>query len=78
MKLTSELLLYQRLSQFLPGLDHEREALGPPLLDARLHPMRADRVDEQGASRHPGARGAEPPQRLHKADPLHAEVLQCG
>jgi hypothetical protein len=49
MKLTSELLLYQRLlTQFLPRFDHEGEALGSPLLDARLHPMRADGVDDQG------------------------------
>jgi hypothetical protein len=63
MKLTSELWLDQLLTQFLPGFDHEREALGPPLLDARLHPMRADGVHDQGPSRHTGARGAEPPRR---------------
>jgi hypothetical protein len=33
MKLTSELLLYELLTQCLPGFDHERKALGPPLLD---------------------------------------------
>jgi len=39
MKLTSELLLEQLLSQFLPGFDHERDALGAPLLEPRLHPI---------------------------------------
>jgi hypothetical protein len=48
MKLASELLLDQLLTQFLPGFDHEREALRSPLLDARFHPMRADGVDDQG------------------------------
>jgi hypothetical protein len=37
-KLASEFLLDQLLTQYLPGFDHEREALGAPLLDARLHP----------------------------------------
>jgi hypothetical protein len=46
-KLASELLLYQLLTQFLPGFDHEGEALGSPLLHARLDTMRAYRVDEQ-------------------------------
>ena len=40
-KLTSELLLEQLLTQFLPGLDNQWEALRAPLLDARLHPMGA-------------------------------------
>jgi hypothetical protein len=48
-KLTSALLLYQLLMQFLRGFDHEREALGAPFPDARLHPMWANGVDEQGA-----------------------------
>jgi hypothetical protein len=34
-------LLEQLLTQFLPGLDHQWEAFGAPLLDARLHPMGA-------------------------------------
>jgi hypothetical protein len=46
-KLASKLLLYQLLTQCLPRFDHQREALGPPLLDARLHAMRSDRVDDQ-------------------------------
>ena len=46
-KLASELLLYQLLTQFLPGLDHQGETLGPPFLDARLHSMRSDGVDDQ-------------------------------
>ena len=46
-KLASELLLYQLLTQCLPGFDHQREALGPPFLDARLHPMRACGVHNQ-------------------------------
>jgi hypothetical protein len=78
MKLTSDLLLHQLLTQFLSGFDHEREALGAPLLDARLHPMRADGVDDQGPSRHAGARGAEPPLRSQTANPLHVDVLTCG
>jgi hypothetical protein len=61
MKLTSERLRYQLLTQFVPRFNHEGGALGAPLLDARLQPMRADGVDEQGPSRHPSARGAEPP-----------------
>jgi hypothetical protein len=48
MKLAPELLLYQLLTQFLPRFDPQREALGPSLLDARLHPMRADGVHDQG------------------------------
>jgi hypothetical protein len=38
-KLASELWLEQLRTQFLPGCDHQWEALGAPLLDARLHPM---------------------------------------
>ena len=45
-KLTLEFLLYQLPPQFLPGCDHEREALGSPLPDARLHPMGAYRVHD--------------------------------
>jgi hypothetical protein len=41
MKLTSEPLWLQLLTPFLPGCDHQREAFGAPLLDARLHPMGA-------------------------------------
>jgi hypothetical protein len=41
-------VLDQLLTQFPSGCDHEREALGAPFLDARLHPMRADGVDDQG------------------------------
>jgi hypothetical protein len=78
MKLAAELLLYQLLTQFLPGLDHQGETLGPPFLDARLHAMRSDGVDDQRSSRDPGARRAEPPQSLQTADPLHADVLDHG
>jgi len=39
-------VLYYLLAQFLPGFDHEREALGSPLLDARLHPMGACKVHD--------------------------------
>ena len=73
MKLTSELLLYQLLTQFLPGFDHERETFGSPLLDARLHPMRSDGMHDHGPERDPGSWRAEPPQPLQKAAPLHAE-----
>jgi hypothetical protein len=48
MQLASELLLDQLLTPFLPGFDHEREALKLALLDARLHAMRADGIDHQG------------------------------
>jgi hypothetical protein len=48
-KLTSTLLLHQRLTQFLPGVDDESQAFGAPLLEARLQPVRADGVDHQGA-----------------------------
>jgi hypothetical protein len=48
MKLASERLLDQLLMQCLPGFDHEREALGAPLLDARLHPMRSEGIHDQG------------------------------
>ena len=48
-KLASELLLDHLLTQFLPGFDHQREALGSPFLDARLHSMRSDGVDDQRA-----------------------------
>jgi hypothetical protein len=46
-KLTSTILLYQLLTQCLPGFDHEREALRAPLLDAWLHPLWANGVDDQ-------------------------------
>jgi hypothetical protein len=48
-KLASELLLDQLLTQCLPGFDHKWEALGPPFLDAWFHAMRADGVDDQRA-----------------------------
>jgi hypothetical protein len=78
MKLASKLLVYQLLTQFLPGFDHQREALGPPFLDTRLYAMRSDGVDDQRFSRDSGAWRAEPPQRLQNADPLHAEVWEQG
>jgi hypothetical protein len=78
MKVASERLLYHLLTQFLRGFDHQGEWLGSPLLDTRLLPARADGVDEQDASWHPGARHAEPPQRIQEADTLHQEVLQRG
>jgi hypothetical protein len=78
MKLTSELLLEQRLTQFLPGFDHQREALGAPLLDARLHPMGASGVHDQRHSWSASAWRAEPPQRIQNADPLPAEMVTCG
>ena len=46
-KLASGLLLDQLLTQCLPGFDHQREALGPPFLDTRLHSMRSDGDDDQ-------------------------------
>jgi hypothetical protein len=59
-QLTSRLLLEQLLAQCLPGFDHQGETLGPPLLDARLHAMRSDGVDDQCSQWHSGARRAEP------------------
>ena len=47
MKLAAALVLYQLLTQFLPGCDHQGEALRPPFLDARLYAMRSDGVDDQ-------------------------------
>jgi hypothetical protein len=78
MKLAAELLLDQLSTQCLPGCDHAGEALGAPFLDTGLHPMRANRGDEPGASRRPGAGCTQPPPRIQNADPLHAEVLQGG
>jgi hypothetical protein len=77
MKLASDLLVYQLLTQCLPGFHHQGETLGPPFLDARLHPMWANGIDDQGPSLHLGAQGAEPPQGIYKADLLYAEVLKC-
>ncbi len=78
MKLGSDLLVYQLLTQCLPGFDHQREALGSPLLDPRLHAMRSDGVDDQRSSWDPGARRAQPAERLQKTDPLHAKVVAYG
>ena len=77
-KLASELWLEQLLTQFLPGCDHQWEALGAPLFDARLHPMGTYGVHDEGPSWNPGAWRAEPPQRLQKADPLYSEMWPCG
>jgi hypothetical protein len=78
MKLASDLILDQLLTEFLPGLDHEGETLGPPFLDTRLHAMRSDGVDDQRSSPDPSAWRTEPPQRIQKADPPHADVLEHG
>jgi hypothetical protein len=78
MKLAAERLLDQPPTSFLPGRDHQGEGLGPPLLDARLRPMGADGVHDQRHEWHPRLRRTEPPQRIQKADALHAEVLQGG
>ena len=78
MKLGSGLVLGQLLRQCPAGCDHEREARGVPFLDARLHPMRTDGVDDQGLSRPSSAQGTEPPQGLHNAQPLQAEAWKCG
>jgi hypothetical protein len=59
MKLTSTLLLYQLLTQYVPGCDHEREALGAPFLDARLHPMGADGINDQAHVQGGVVRGSE-------------------
>ena len=78
MKLAFKLWLYQLLTPCLPGFDHQREALGPPLLDARLHALRSDGVDEPRASWDPGARRAQPAARIQNTDALHAQVLAYG
>lgn len=46
-RLAADSLRHQLLTQFVPGFDHQWEALGSPLLHARFHPMGADRVDHQ-------------------------------
>jgi hypothetical protein len=76
MKLTSERLLDQLLTQVLAGCDHEREALRSPLLDTRLHTMGACRVDDQRHQRHARTGCAEPPQGVQEADLLHPNVLE--
>jgi hypothetical protein len=76
MKLAFELLLDQLLAQYLPGFEHQGETLGPPLLNARRHPMGACRVDDQRPSRHAGTWRAEPSQRIQEADLLHVNVLE--
>ena len=78
MKLASDRVVYQLLTQGLPGLDHQGETLRLPFLDARLHSMRSDGVNAPGSSRDPGARRAEPPQRIQKADALYGEVWEDG
>ena len=78
MKGASERLLDQLLTQFLPGFDHTRAALGPPFLDARFPARRSDRGDDQPSSWDAGARRAEPPQRLQNAQPLPADVVAHG
>ena len=77
-KLALERLLDSRLTQFVPGFDHQGEALGPPFLDARLHAMRSDGVDEQCSSRDPAAWRAEPSQGIQNADPFHPHMLEPG
>jgi hypothetical protein len=77
-KLAAEHWLEQLLTQFVPRFDHQGEGFGPPFLDARLHAMRSDGVGAHDSSWDPSARGAEPSERIHKADPLHAEVLKYG
>jgi hypothetical protein len=47
MQLSSECLLEQLLTPFLPGCDQARDALGAPLLNARLYPMGAYGVHDQ-------------------------------
>src|SRR5687767_11315733 len=76
-KLASDLLVYQLLPQFLPGFDHQGEALGPPFLDARLHAMGACRVHNQRHEWHARTWRAEPAQSIEEADPLHLGVLEC-
>jgi hypothetical protein len=46
-KLAPARVLEQLLPQCLPGCDHQREGLGTPLLDARLHLMGAYGVHDQ-------------------------------
>jgi hypothetical protein len=78
MKLTSKLWLEQPLTSFLPGCDHEWEALGAPLLDPRLHPMGAHGDNYQRYSWHASTGRAEPAQGIHTADPFHPDLLALG
>ena len=77
LKLASEPLLDPLLAQFLPGCEHERGALGAPLLDAGLPPMGAYGVHEQRHAWSASVWRAEPPQGIEDADPLRGEVLAC-
>jgi hypothetical protein len=77
-KLASELVLDQLLTQFLPGFDYTWAAFGPPFLDARRHSRPSDGVDDPRASRDAGAWPAELPQRIQNADPRHADVVEHG
>jgi hypothetical protein len=77
-KLTSDHLLYQLLTQFLPRLHHNRNTLRPPFLDARLQAMRACRVDAQRHEWHVRMWCAEPPQGIQTADALYGAVVEYG
>jgi hypothetical protein len=78
MKLTSELWLYPLLTSFLPGCAHEREALGAPLLDPRLHPIGAYGDHDHRHSWPARTWRAEPSQGSHTADPFHPHMLEPG
>ncbi len=78
MKLAPECLLSHLLTPILPGVDHQGEAFGPPLLDGRLHLLGAYRGHDQRHSWPVSTWGAEPPQGLQKTDPRHVGVLQPG
>jgi hypothetical protein len=78
MKFTAALVLDQLPTPCLAGLAHQGEALGPPLLDARLHTVGVNRANHQRHSWPARTWRAEPPQRIHKAAPLHGDVLAYG
>jgi hypothetical protein len=78
MKLASELVLDPLLTQVLPGLAHQGDTREPPFLDARRHARRSDGVDDPRASWAPGARRAQPAERIQNTDPRHAHGLESG
>ena len=65
-KLTYDFLLSQLLAQVLPGFEHQRKALGPPVLAPWHQPMRSHGVDKQRVSRDEGlGQGAKASQASH-------------
>ena len=78
MKLGSKSLRYHRLTQLMPWFHHERELVGAPLLDVRLHPMGTCGIYAHAFQSHAGAGCGEPPSRIKETDPSHGHLLACG